>query len=773
MLILDYFIWHYTRAIKQGIIIWKNLLWFLNNFFSLKLLLKTLFQPFKRLQEYRGKGFDLQRFFETLIINIMMRLVGFLMRSIVIILGIIIETFALLGGIIALIFWIFLPLLIFPLILLIPLFYFCFNKKRQEKRRAKFIDNFALIHSLPLKKEQIKKEHLLSAVEWGKRVYEAKQKKSRWWLKENLARIPGIGKNWCYGAAYLLDKFSRDFMSFQVFSSLHSIGHEQKILAIENTLSRVSQANVLLVGEPGTGKRAVVQGFLDLLKKGKIHPFLEYKRLIELDASALVAFAKTKGEIEELLLRIFNEAVSAGNIILVIDNFGKFIKSLSGLNVSVNHLLGPYFNSPNLQLIALEDSSDFKRIIEPDSSLMQYFEIMRVEEPKREELLQILEDAAIFLEKRNGIIITYPTIEEIVRVSNRYLTEGALPERAIDIMEEVVSRVASLRERNFVSPEDVLNFVKEKTKIPIGELEAGEKEKLLNLEEILHQRVINQEEAISAISGAIRRARMEIQETKKPIGSFLFLGPTGVGKTETAKALAEIYFGIEEAMIRFDMTEYQEESGLERLIGDFKTNEPGILATAIREKPYNLTLLDEFEKSHRKVEDLFLQILDEGFFTDGFGQRVNTRNSIIIATSNAASQMIWDMVQQGINPSLFKEKIIDFIQRKGIFRAELLNRFDAIIVFRPLSQENLKKIAKLMLEKLKKRLLEKGLDLIINNNVIEKVVEIGSDPLFGARPIQRTIQEKIEKKIAEGLIAGKIKPGEHLEFKQEEDLEKL
>lgn len=721
--------------IKQGFIIWKNLLWFFAQFFSLVLLSKTLFQPFKRLRD------------ESFIVNVIMRVAGFLLRSFVIILGIIIEIIV---------------ILIFPFVLLLSIF---FLRKEKPGKMEKRIENFALLR---LQNEpHAKKEDMAEALEWGRNFYEEKREKSKWWLKENLARIPGIAKDWCYGETYVLDRFSREF-AYDNLPDAHFIGHEQQILAIESTLSRMSQANVFLVGEPGTGKRTVVQGFVDLLKTGKIHPALEHKRLVELDANTLIASAKTKGELENLLLKIFNDALNAGNIILAIDDFGKFVKSSQGLGVSISQLLGSYFNSKAIQLIALEDSDVFKRVIELDSGLMQYFEVVRLEEPNEKELMQILKSAAMVLENRQGVIFTYPAVKEIIKVSGRYLTEGALPERAIDILEEVSSRVASQRKVNFITVNDILSFVKEKTKMPVGDLEIGEKEKLINLEEILHKRVVNQEEAISSISSAVRRARMEIQEVKKPISSFLFLGPTGVGKTETAKALAEIYFNSEEAMIRFDMTEYQEESGVERLIGSFKTNEPEILATSVREKPYNLILLDEFEKSHRKIEDLFLQILDEGFFTDAFGKKVYMRSSIIIATSNAASSLIWDMVQQGVNPNLFKEKIIDFIQREGIFRAELLNRFDVIIIFQLLNKNNLKAIAKIMLEKLKKRLLERELELIIDDSLIEKVAEIGYTPVFGARPMQRMIQDKIEKEIAQRMISGKIKAGDKIEFNDED-----
>lgn len=764
MIILEYFVWHYGRALRQGFIIWKNIFWFLTHFFSLSLLLKTLFQPWKRMREYRGQGFDIGRFFETLAVNTITRLVGFAMRTAVIFIGLASLIAETVTATAALIIWLLSPFLIAPLFALIPLFYFFGKEENQKKRMDAAIADFCFSRLGASGKE----EDLLAVSKWGERKYKERMEKKQWWLKENLARVPGIAKDWCFGATYVLDQFSHEFLFTQASFNLYSAEHQQQVLAIESALLKTNQANVLIVGEAGTVKRKVVRAFIDLLERGKIHPALEHKRVVELDANVLAASAKTKGEMEELLLKIFDDAVAAGNIILTIDNFGKFVKSAAGLNVSISQVLSPYFASSALQFIAMEDSDDFKRVIEPDSSLMQYFETVRIKEPCEDELVQILEDVADVAEKKHRIIVTYPAIKEIARVSTRYLTEGFLPERGIDVLENVSARVAATKAADFAGAEDVLNFIKEKIKMPIGELESGEKEKLSNLEQILRQRIIDQDEAISAISGAIRRARMEIHDTKKPIASFLFLGPTGVGKTETAKALAQVYFGSENAMIRLDMTEYQEEGGLKKLIGSFDTGEPGILASAVREKPYNIILLDEFEKSHRDVEDLFLQILDEGFFSDAFGKKIFTRNSVIIATSNAASKLIWEIVRQGANPASEKNKIIDFIQGQGIFRAELLNRFDAIIIFSPLKQKALKQIAKIMLEKLNKRLAEKNLELIINSALIEKVAKIGYDPVFGARPMKRAIQEKIEEKIAKGMISGELKPGAKIEFSAEE-----
>ncbi len=616
-------------------------------------------------------------------------------------------------------------------------------------------------------KLKIRKEDAVGTIGWAETVFKKLELASRWWLEENLAKIRGIAKDWAYGATYLLDRYSRVFSEHHPVNeqrALHFTGHQKQIEAMETILSRKAQANVLIVGEPGIGKRTVVAGLDDMINTGKIRPELEYKRILELNASSLLAGAKGKGDFESLIIRLFSDAIKAGNIILVIDNFAEFMKSVESLGVSLTQTLSPYLKSDNLQIIAISDSSGFKRFLEPDSSLMQYFEFVRIEEPSGPELFEIIKDVSLEIKGRGGIVVLFQTVKEIINAATTYLTEGALPERAIDILESVSAQISG-QGRNVMMPEDILAFVSAKTKMPLGVLRPEEKEKLINLEDVLHERVVNQEEAISSISAAVRRVRTGLQETKKPLGSFLFLGPTGVGKTETAKTLAEVYFGNEEAMTRFDMSEYQNENGLERLIGSFERNEQGHLATRLREKPYGLLLLDEFEKCHIKVRDLFLQILDEGFFTDAFGKKVSTRNNIIIATSNAASQLIWEMGKKGVEATDMKEGVIDLIQKEGIFKAELLNRFDAIIIFRHLTRNNLKAIAKIMLGKLKKRLFtQKEIELVINDILLEKVAEIGYDPVFGARPMQRAIQERIEKKIAEWIIGGKIDRGAKIEF---------
>ncbi|TSC72810.1 MAG: Clp protease ATP binding subunit, partial [Parcubacteria group bacterium Gr01-1014_70] len=361
----------------------------------------------------------------------------------------------------------------------------------------------------------------------------------------------------------------------------------------------------------------------------------------------------------------------------------------------------------------------------------------------------------------------YAALVEAARLAERYITDGAMPEKAIDTLERAVTEAKNAGEM-FVTKHHVEQAVETRTHIPVMKASGKEAEKLLGMEDALHQRVIGQHAAITAVSNALRRARTGLHAGKRPVGSFLFLGPTGVGKTETAKALAAIYFGSVDSMARFDMSEFQGPEGVNKLIGSFDSGEPGVLANALRSKPFSLLLFDEFEKSSRDVINLFLQILEEGFFADAKGKRVSVRDAIIITTSNAGSNLIWDMVRQGKDPSALQKEVVDAVRQQGIFTPEILNRFDAIVVFEPLDKEKLKSVATLLLQELQARLKEQEIELVISEELVAKVVEIGFDPVMGARPMRRAITDRVEQVIARKLLEGTLKRGGIIQFSIEE-----
>ena len=414
--------------------------------------------------------------------------------------------------------------------------------------------------------------------------------------------------------------------------------------------------------------------------------------------------------------------------------------------------------SANFQLIGITDYAGFHQNIESQTGILKLFEKVEVEEPNIDKTILILQDILRTIEKsyKNKITITYPAIKDAVNLSERYIPNIPFPGKAISLLEEATAYVAGQGEK-FVLAKHVKDVLSKKLAMPIGEVKVEEKEKLLNLEKLLHERIIGQEEAVSVISEAMRRARAGVGAKKKPLGTFLFLGPTGVGKTETAKALSAIYFNSEEKIVRLDMSEFQEAHSLERIIG----TEEGSFAVQIKENPYSVVLLDEIEKAHKNILNLFLQVLDEGYFSDMAGRKVSFLDTIIIATSNAGANLIQEAISKKFDLNQIKSGLLDYLFKSEIFKPEFLNRFDAVVIFHPLKEEEINKIAKLMLGKLNVNLKKnQNLEIEITDNLTNKLVQIGYDPVFGARAMRRVIQDKIEGAIARDIIEGKYKPGE-------------
>ena len=582
----------------------------------------------------------------------------------------------------------------------------------------------------------------------------------RWWSRRYLGRIPGLAKNLAYGQTPLLKMFAAEISDEDAIGPEDLIGHERSLQLIESALLKQSGANVVIVGEPGSGKQTLLAGLARLIRTGTIFPELEHKRVFQLHTASLTASGKTKGETEALLLRLLHEAVRAGNVILAIENFPEFVQSLSALGVNAVEILSPYLVSPAIHVIALADTLSWRRILETDAGLMKNFEKIELSEPDDATLIRILERAATKMETDFALraIFTYAALASAAQGASQYMVNGGMPQRAINLMQEIME-TATRKKMHFILPDLVQEIISQKTNVPLGAMDKGEQEKLVHLEEVLHERIIGQDEAVTAVADAIRRSRSGIQNPKRPVGTFLFMGPTGVGKTETAKALAATYFGSEEAMMRFDMTEYHAPDSVERLIGSFAQNEPGILASKMRSSPYGVVLLDEFEKAHLEVRNLFLQILDEGFFSDYLGTRVNMRNTIIIATSNAGSALIARLVAQNIDHAALVSQVMAEVQNQNIMSPELLNRFDAIVIFRPLDADARRAIARLMLAGLAARLKKQNLLMTITDELVGAVASGGYDPAFGARPMQRFIQDHIEKTIAEKILRSEIKPG--------------
>jgi ATP-dependent Clp protease ATP-binding subunit ClpC len=614
-------------------------------------------------------------------------------------------------------------------------------------------------------------DHVIS---WDDFITYQAEWKRKFWKLDNLLRRPGIGKQWAAGYTVNLDKYAIDVTKLikKKGLSLHVVGRKKEIEKIERVLSRRGENNVLVIGRPGGGRSTIVYSFAKKVLEGRSISVLNYKRVLELDVQAMFAGLKTHGEILERFKIVFSEAANAGNIILIIDDIHNYIGMQEGVGVfDISSTLIPYLGSPELQIIGITTFESFHKNIETNPAVMNFFEKVEIEEPSKEETMFILEDLLPGFEKQYNLRVGYKGLRAVVNLTDRYIQDIPFPEKAIDFLGEVMVYVKTKTNSKVLLLEHAAQIISEKTKIPAGEIQKTEKEKLLNLEQFIHRRVIDQEEAVDVLADAMRRTRAGVAERKKPIGTFLFLGPTGVGKTETSKALAESYFGSEKRMIRLDMSEYQGTESIDRLIGSPDGLRQGQLTNAIRENPFSLILLDEMEKAHPKILNLFLQVLDEGRLTDSLGRTVSFRNSIIIGTSNAGAEYIREYVEKkaGYAYSFFKKELVEHLLREGIFRPEFLNRFDAVIIFKPLTRENLVNIAILMLQKLNKRLvLGRGIQFVVTKELAEKVAKLGYYPEFGARPMNRVIQDRIENKIATKILRGELRRGDMIEIKPEE-----
>ncbi len=603
---------------------------------------------------------------------------------------------------------------------------------------------------------------------WLDSIEERLAKNKRFWSYENLSRIGTTGKDWSSGYTINLDQYSIDWRNVVSKWLLREvIGHQKEIEEVQMVLARSSLSNALIVGDPGTGRKSIVESVAQKCYLGQSLPELNSRRVVELDMTALLSQIQDPEKLETILDKIFEEVALSGNVILVIDELQNYVgqKIAKAGAFDISGILAKYLAIPSFQFIGITSYAGLHNNIETNPSFLEYFRKIEVSEVTEIETIKILQNMALELEAKYKILIIYPTIREIVNLTGRYFPSTPFPKKAIDVLDEAVVYVGTLREK-IVMPHHVAKIISDKTQIPVGKMEFKEKEVLLNLEKLIHERIVNQSEAVEEISIAMRRARAGIASKKRPMGTFLFLGPTGVGKTETSKALAQIYFGSEDKMIRIDMSEFQSIADIPRLIGAISPVEmQGLLTTPVRETPFSLVLLDEIEKAHQNILNLFLQVLDEGHITDGQGRKVMFTNTIIICTSNAGANDIFKALESG--EKINKENILKTLFEKNIFRPEFVNRFDATILFHPLTKDNLLQIAQLSLLSLQKNLKEKEIDFIITDKLKDKIVELSYKPEFGAREMRRVVQDKVENSIASALLSDKLAKGQKFEVDPE------
>ncbi|WAA12368.1 ATP-dependent protease ATP-binding subunit ClpC [Fervidibacillus halotolerans] len=628
-----------------------------------------------------------------------------------------------------------------------------------------------------------------------------------------------------------LDSLARDMTQIAREGSLDPvIGREKEIQRVIEVLSRRTKNNPVLIGEPGVGKTAIAEGLAQQIVNNEVPEILRNKRVMTLDMGTVVAGTKYRGEFEDRLKKVMDEIRQAGNIILFIDELHTLIGAGGAEGaIDASNILKPSLARGELQCIGATTLDEYRKYIEKDAALERRFQPIMVDEPSVDETIQILKGLRDRYEAHHRVAITDEAIDAAVKLSDRYISDRFLPDKAIDLIDEAGSKVrlrsfttppnlkelevkletvrkekdaavqsqefekaASLRdmeqrlreqleetkkswkekqgkENSKVTIEDIATVVSSWTGIPVSKLAETEAEKLLKLEEILHSRVIGQDEAVKAVAKAVRRARAGLKDPKRPIGSFIFLGPTGVGKTELARALAEAMFGEEDAMIRIDMSEYMEKHSTSRLVGSppgyVGYDEGGQLTEKIRRKPYSVILFDEIEKAHPDVFNILLQVLEDGRLTDSKGRTVDFRNTILIMTSNVGAEALKRNKNLGFNiqdgKSDYKDmkgRVLEELKRE--FRPEFLNRIDEIIVFHALEKKHLQNIVSLLSQNLINRLKEQNIELELSDKVKEKITDLGYDPDYGARPLRRAIQKHIEDLLSEELLKKNIIPGQ-------------
>ncbi len=606
---------------------------------------------------------------------------------------------------------------------------------------------------------ELDKDKIVNAVEWfrvNRRMLDSYHTYRRLALLK-----PGTSMNRAYTAIATptLDHFSHDITIQSKFGGNDvCVGREKEINSIFEALIG-GHSGVLLVGQIGVGKSTIITGLAQLMVAEKVPDFLKDKRLVELDVSRLVSGAEAS-QAEERLLTAISEVNRSGNIILYIDNIENLIGISAGSQESLDlsEVLAEALSRKNIMCLASATTENYAKYIE-HRALGNVLSTIGIKEPGLNETIQILESKVGFIESKYDVYIVYSALEQAVKMSERYLHDKFLPLKAIDLLEKAALIAAKNFQNDpskyFCGQEEVAAAVGELTGIPASKVTLDESQKLLNLEGEIHKRLIGQVEAVSAVSSSLRRSRAQLKEGKRPIASFLFLGPTGVGKTELAKAVSEVYFGDEDYLVRVDMSEYQYPDSIRKMIGDVDGN-LGYLTEAVRKKPFSLILLDEIEKAHPDILNLFLQLFDDGRLTDGQGLTISFTESIIIATSNIGALYIQEQIRAKTSINIIKQELIDN-QLNKYMRPELVNRFDGIIVFKPLSEEDVLAIATIMLKKIKKNLADKGINLKADKDGVAILAHEGYDPKFGARPLRRLLQDKIEDNIANKLLSGELK----------------
>lgn len=567
----------------------------------------------------------------------------------------------------------------------------------------------------------------------------------------------GIGRDWAFGFTPLLDRFGEN-ISLSIAQHgvrFGSLAKSQTVLNIEAAFNNHATA-VVLVGPEGIGKSNSVYALAQRLIEGNTVPSLAYHQVVGLNATNIISHAQQQGELERIMLGLAHEAARAGHIILFLDDAQLFISEGTG-SFDASQILLSIVQERSTPIILAMMPHDYQRLKTRNQSLAGLLTPVILQELPEADVIRVLEDATVGLEHRHQVTIAYEAMREAYRLSGRYEQDEAYPGKAIKLLEQAVTH----SQNGFVTAASVQEAIEQTRGVKAGNAAPAEADTLLHLEDNIHRRMINQTHAVGVVANALRRARAGVTNPKRPIGSFLFLGPTGVGKTELAKSVAATYFGSEDAMVRLDMSEYQQPDDVQRLLSTGAEDNSSLLML-VREQPFSVVLLDEIEKAHPNILNLLLQLLDEGQLTDASGRAASFKDCVIIATSNAGAAEIRERVGRGETLESFAAEFTDQLINSGQFKPELLNRFDEMVLFRPLKPEELVQVVQLMINEVNQTLANQNIALDLTPAAIQKIVEQGNDPRLGARPMRRMLQRAVEDTVAQKILRGEAKPGDRL-----------
>lgn len=783
----------------------RNFLWFFFEFFSIRELSSTLFSPWHRdVSRKYWRGFDPVRWTRLVAENLVSRVIGAIVRLCVIFFGLLLCLVMATFAVLFLGIWILFPVVVVVSIFLgsaqgeilygllgvvsicVGIVSFFHHKKMRNDAVPSHAEEFfkrkwfcRVLHRVGIDISEsalqtfrssveigeLLEEHSVSetdfqqALAWEQMLERDRAHRVAFWRVENLRRIRPLARQWRFGFTPHIDQYGFDILSLKGFEEIRICAHPEELESMKMTLFRPSQNSILLVAPPGTGRKSLIQFLAKQVLDRSTDVFSSGERLIALDLDRIISSNQDADSAREFIEQVFSEAVFAGNITLVIEDIDRyFAEEKTGL-VSI---LGKYLPLSGFRMIATTSGQGFHTSIERNEGILENLEVIELAILDEKKALLVLLDAFDNVERKR-VLFTLGALRNIVRYSSRFHPLVPLPERALDMAKEALVYWQQHPKEAFITEKTIDAFVSLKTGVPLGEIQISEKEKLARLEAILTKRVIGQPEAVRQVARSLKRFRAGINGSTRAIGSFLFLGPTGVGKTELAKELSRAYFGKAGSLVRLDMSEFQAIHSLDRLIGSRELNLPGYLATLVRDTPYGVLLLDELEKAEKGILDLFLQILDEGFFTDAFGQKVVFTQMIIIATSNAGAEIIRKRFQEGGAVESVQKEIIEYFSDKNIFRVEFLNRFDGIVLFRPIEGKNLIEVARILLGELSDSVKEnRGIVVEFGEGVPEEVAQMGYDPVFGARSIKRYIADVMESRIVDSLLQRNVSSGDRV-----------